>query len=214
MLWTKCAGLSIFFVHGAKKNSCHGRARAIVVGVSAWPYRPMKVEDDTADQFHNSAIDLRILPNKNSNDVNPPSNDEHSRTISAVEIDNGTPCRSDENSVLVVPETTSLSQVDPKSELFMPSSTSSVQPVSAGGLKARKSRLKNAINRNPTRMLMRDWLLEQAASGNVPGLKWLDRDGTLIQIPWIHASKTGWSRDNHCRLFENWAIYTGQDLTL
>ena len=61
----------------------------------------------------------------------------------------------------------------------------------------------------PTRMLMRDWLLQQIDDGAIPGLEWLDDSKTLIKIPWVHGSKSVWSRDHHCKLFENWAIYTG-----
>jgi len=62
----------------------------------------------------------------------------------------------------------------------------------------------------PTRMLMREWLLQQVDSGQVPGLEWYDDSKTLIKIPWIHASKAVWSRDHHSKLFENWAVYTGR----
>ena len=59
------------------------------------------------------------------------------------------------------------------------------------------------------RLLMRDWLLKQISEAQVPGLEWLDDSRTLIRIPWIHGSKAVWSRQQHCKLFENWAIYTG-----
>jgi len=58
-------------------------------------------------------------------------------------------------------------------------------------------------------MLMRDWLVQQLDEGQIPGLEWMDDDKTLIKIPWIHGSKAVWSRDSHCKLFENWAVYSG-----
>jgi len=63
--------------------------------------------------------------------------------------------------------------------------------------------------RHPTRMLMKDWLVRQLDEGQIPGLEWVDDSRTLIKIPWIHGSKSVWSRDHHCKLFENWAVYTG-----
>src|SRR6218665_1098403 len=59
------------------------------------------------------------------------------------------------------------------------------------------------------RLLMREWLLQEVEKNRIPGLGWLDKERRLIRIPWIHASKDGWSKDSHCKLFENWAIYTG-----
>jgi interferon regulatory factor 2 len=64
--------------------------------------------------------------------------------------------------------------------------------------------------RQPTRMLMREWLLQQIANKDVPGLEWFDAEKTLIKIPWIHGSTAVWTRDRHCRLFEKWAVYTGK----
>lgn len=59
------------------------------------------------------------------------------------------------------------------------------------------------------RLLLREWLIQEVTCSSIPELKWLDEDHTLISIPWIHASKDGWSQDHHCKLFEKWAIYSG-----
>lgn len=60
------------------------------------------------------------------------------------------------------------------------------------------------------RLLMREWLIQEVSSSGIPELKWLDENCTLLSIPWIHASKDGWSQDHHCKLFEKWAIYSGK----
>jgi len=61
------------------------------------------------------------------------------------------------------------------------------------------------------RLLMREWLIEQANRNDIPGLGWYDRPyNQLLRIPWIHGSKSGWSADYHCRLFELWAVYSGK----
>lgn len=59
------------------------------------------------------------------------------------------------------------------------------------------------------RLLMREWLIQEVSCSSIPELKWLDENCTLLSIPWIHASKDGWSQDHHCKLFEKWAIYSG-----
>lgn len=58
------------------------------------------------------------------------------------------------------------------------------------------------------RMLLRDWLVEQTNGGCVPGLEWLDKEKTLIKVPWTHASRHGWDENKDSCLFRAWAIYT------
>lgn len=70
--------------------------------------------------------------------------------------------------------------------------------------------MESAHSSGGQRLLMREWLIQEASGNRIPGLKWLDQHRTLISIPWIHASKEGWSQDHHCKLFEKWAIYTGK----
>nr|XP_015201189.1 PREDICTED: interferon regulatory factor 2 isoform X3 [Lepisosteus oculatus] len=60
------------------------------------------------------------------------------------------------------------------------------------------------------RMRMRPWLEEQINSSKIPGLKWLNRDKKIFQIPWMHAARHGWDVEKDAPLFRNWAIHTGK----
>ena len=59
------------------------------------------------------------------------------------------------------------------------------------------------------RQLMRPWLVEQVNKGDIPGLEWLNKDKTLIKIPWTHASRHGWDETRDSDLFRKWAQNTG-----
>lgn len=61
------------------------------------------------------------------------------------------------------------------------------------------------------RVRMRRWLMTQVMSGRYSGLKWIDREKTLLRIPWKHGSRSGWSAEDG-KLFESWAIQSGQSL--
>lgn len=58
------------------------------------------------------------------------------------------------------------------------------------------------------RLLMRQWLEDQANGGTMPGLQWLDRHRKYVRINWKHASKSGWSKED-CEVFISWAKHTG-----
>ncbi|KAJ8015155.1 hypothetical protein DPEC_G00023210 [Dallia pectoralis] len=60
------------------------------------------------------------------------------------------------------------------------------------------------------RMRMRPWLEEQINSCLIPGLKWVNRDKRIFQIPWMHAARHGWDLEKDAPLFKNWAIHTGK----
>ncbi|XP_023670485.1 interferon regulatory factor 2-like isoform X3 [Paramormyrops kingsleyae] len=60
------------------------------------------------------------------------------------------------------------------------------------------------------RMRMRPWLEEQINSSKVPGLKWVNREKKIFQIPWMHAARHGWDMEKDAPLFRNWAIHTGK----
>ncbi|XP_028657953.1 interferon regulatory factor 2 [Erpetoichthys calabaricus] len=60
------------------------------------------------------------------------------------------------------------------------------------------------------RMRMRPWLEDQINSSKIPGLKWLNREKKIFQIPWMHAARHGWDVDKDAPLFRNWAIHTGK----
>lgn len=59
------------------------------------------------------------------------------------------------------------------------------------------------------RMLMRDWLQTQADRASIPGMHWYNEQRTMIQIPWKHGSRSGWTIDD-CQLYRAWAQYTGK----
>ncbi|XP_048826717.1 interferon regulatory factor 2-like [Brienomyrus brachyistius] len=60
------------------------------------------------------------------------------------------------------------------------------------------------------RMRMRPWLEEQINSSKIPGLKWVNREKKIFQIPWMHAARHGWDMEKDAPLFRNWAIHTGK----
>ncbi|KAJ6668625.1 hypothetical protein lerEdw1_012107 [Lerista edwardsae] len=60
------------------------------------------------------------------------------------------------------------------------------------------------------RMRMRPWLEEQIYSNKIPGLKWLNEELKIFQIPWMHAARHGWDVEKDAPLFRNWAIHTGK----
>ncbi|XP_030099166.1 interferon regulatory factor 2 isoform X4 [Mus musculus] len=60
------------------------------------------------------------------------------------------------------------------------------------------------------RMRMRPWLEEQINSNTIPGLKWLNKEKKIFQIPWMHAARHGWDVEKDAPLFRNWAIHTGK----
>ncbi|KFP92418.1 Interferon regulatory factor 2, partial [Apaloderma vittatum] len=60
------------------------------------------------------------------------------------------------------------------------------------------------------RMRMRPWLEEQINSNRIPGLKWLNKEKKIFQIPWMHAARHGWDVEKDAPLFRNWAIHTGK----
>ncbi|KAG9347011.1 hypothetical protein JZ751_005938, partial [Albula glossodonta] len=60
------------------------------------------------------------------------------------------------------------------------------------------------------RMRMRPWLEEQINSDKIPGLKWVNREKRIFQIPWMHAARHGWDVEKDAPLFRNWAIHTGK----
>ncbi|XP_051875211.1 interferon regulatory factor 2 isoform X1 [Pristis pectinata] len=60
------------------------------------------------------------------------------------------------------------------------------------------------------RMRMRPWLEEQINSNKIPGLKWLNKEKKIFQIPWMHAARHGWDVEKDAPLFKNWAVHTGK----
>ncbi|XP_003469157.1 interferon regulatory factor 2 [Cavia porcellus] len=60
------------------------------------------------------------------------------------------------------------------------------------------------------RMRMRPWLEEQINSNTIPGLRWINKEKKIFQIPWMHAARHGWDVEKDAPLFRNWAIHTGK----
>ncbi|XP_077589110.1 interferon regulatory factor 2-like isoform X2 [Stigmatopora nigra] len=60
------------------------------------------------------------------------------------------------------------------------------------------------------RMRMRPWLEEQINSCQIPGLKWVNKEKRIFQIPWMHAARHGWDLKKDAPLFMRWAIHTGK----
>lgn len=60
------------------------------------------------------------------------------------------------------------------------------------------------------RMRMRPWLEEQINASKIPGLKWVNKEKGIFQIPWMHAARHGWDVERDAPLFRNWAIHTGK----
>ncbi|XP_073434383.1 interferon regulatory factor 2 isoform X1 [Dendrobates tinctorius] len=60
------------------------------------------------------------------------------------------------------------------------------------------------------RMRMRPWLEEQINRDCIPGLKWLNKEKKIFQIPWMHAARHGWDVEKDAPLFKNWAVHTGK----
>ncbi|XP_057208345.1 interferon regulatory factor 4 isoform X2 [Triplophysa rosa] len=57
---------------------------------------------------------------------------------------------------------------------------------------------------------LRQWLIEQVDTGKYPGLVWVDRDRTTFRIPWKHAGKQDYNRDEDAALFKAWALFKGK----
>ncbi|XP_067274865.1 interferon regulatory factor 4 isoform X2 [Pseudorasbora parva] len=57
---------------------------------------------------------------------------------------------------------------------------------------------------------LRQWLIEQVDSGKYPGLVWEDRERSSFRIPWKHAGKQDYNRDEDAALFKAWALFKGK----
>ncbi|KAG7455073.1 hypothetical protein MATL_G00252630, partial [Megalops atlanticus] len=57
---------------------------------------------------------------------------------------------------------------------------------------------------------LRQWLIEQIDSGKYPGLVWENDDKTIFRIPWKHAGKQDYNRDEDAALFKAWALFKGK----
>ena len=49
---------------------------------------------------------------------------------------------------------------------------------------------------------LRQWLIEQVACGKYPGLVWENDEKSIFRIPWKHAGKQDYNRDEDAALFK------------
>ncbi|CAK6964480.1 interferon regulatory factor 4 [Scomber scombrus] len=57
---------------------------------------------------------------------------------------------------------------------------------------------------------LRQWLIEQVDSGKYPGLVWENDEKSIFRIPWKHAGKQDYNRDEDAALFKAWALFKGK----
>ncbi|CAL8254806.1 unnamed protein product [Merluccius merluccius] len=57
---------------------------------------------------------------------------------------------------------------------------------------------------------LRQWLIDQVDSGSYPGLVWENDDKSIFRIPWKHAGKQDYNRDEDAALFKAWALFKGK----
>lgn len=49
---------------------------------------------------------------------------------------------------------------------------------------------------------LRQWLIEQVDCGKYPGLVWENEEKSIFRIPWKHAGKQDYNRDEDAALFK------------
>ncbi|KAM6962622.1 interferon regulatory factor 4-like [Aplochiton taeniatus] len=57
---------------------------------------------------------------------------------------------------------------------------------------------------------LRQWLIEQVDCGKYPGLVWENEVKSIFRIPWKHAGKQDYNRDEDAALFKAWALFKGK----
>ncbi|KAM4552616.1 interferon regulatory factor 4a isoform 1-T2 [Odontesthes bonariensis] len=57
---------------------------------------------------------------------------------------------------------------------------------------------------------LRQWLIDQIDSGRYPGLVWENDEKTIFRIPWKHAGKQDYNREEDAALFKAWAMFKGK----
>lgn len=57
---------------------------------------------------------------------------------------------------------------------------------------------------------LRQWLIDQIDSGRYPGLVWENDEKTIFRIPWKHAGKQDYNREEDAALFKAWALFKGK----
>ncbi|KAI1889219.1 hypothetical protein AGOR_G00176860 [Albula goreensis] len=57
---------------------------------------------------------------------------------------------------------------------------------------------------------LRQWLIDQVDNGKYPGLVWENDEKTIFRIPWKHAGKQDYNREEDAALFKAWALFKGK----
>ncbi|XP_041648142.1 interferon regulatory factor 4-like [Cheilinus undulatus] len=57
---------------------------------------------------------------------------------------------------------------------------------------------------------LRQWLIDQVDCGKYPGLVWENEEKSIFRIPWKHAGKQDYNRDEDAALFKAWALFKGK----
>ncbi|XP_072219989.1 interferon regulatory factor 4a isoform X2 [Leuresthes tenuis] len=57
---------------------------------------------------------------------------------------------------------------------------------------------------------LRQWLIDQIDSGRYPGLVWENDEKNIFRIPWKHAGKQDYNREEDAALFKAWAMFKGK----
>ncbi|KAM6454233.1 interferon regulatory factor 4 isoform 2-T4 [Liasis olivaceus] len=57
---------------------------------------------------------------------------------------------------------------------------------------------------------LRQWLIEQIDSAKYPGLVWENEEKSIFRIPWKHAGKQDYNREEDAALFKAWALFKGK----
>uniref|UniRef100_A0A3Q3KI95 IRF tryptophan pentad repeat domain-containing protein n=1 Tax=Monopterus albus TaxID=43700 RepID=A0A3Q3KI95_MONAL len=57
---------------------------------------------------------------------------------------------------------------------------------------------------------LRQWLIDQIDSRRYPGLVWENEERTIFRIPWKHAGKQDYNREEDAALFKAWAMFKGK----
>ncbi|XP_020330851.1 interferon regulatory factor 4 isoform X2 [Oncorhynchus kisutch] len=57
---------------------------------------------------------------------------------------------------------------------------------------------------------LRQWLIDQIDSSIYPGLVWENEEKSIFRIPWKHAGKQDYNRDEDAALFKAWALFKGK----
>ncbi|XP_061569953.1 interferon regulatory factor 9 [Cololabis saira] len=57
---------------------------------------------------------------------------------------------------------------------------------------------------------LRSWIVEQVSSGKYPGVMWDDEAKTMFRIPWKHAGKQDFRKDEDAAIFKAWAEFKGK----